>query len=277
MLGIAPLSELPLSDIGGGPASPDITLALSGQAVTCSAGTLGVGTSVALSGQAATVSAGTLTPSFGIALSGQALTASAGTLGVSTSLALSGQAATASAGTLGVSTSIVLAGSEATASAGVLVPELSLALLGQEVAASAGTIGAEIQEGQSVGASGGRWQFVRRRRRRFELPEEVEEAAEQVAEVAEQVLADVEDESALITALDALAAEMRQAVQRNKAVVERAAYQQLMAAVEAEQMRLQALEMARLEAHLEQRKRIKQQIDAEAAELLELLSVLDRI
>jgi hypothetical protein len=80
----------------------DVSVALSGQAVTVSAGTLAPSTTVAASGQAAIASAGTLTPSSSKALSGQLVNVSAGTLGVvgDVTVALTGQAVTVSAGTL---------------------------------------------------------------------------------------------------------------------------------------------------------------------------------
>lgn len=104
------------------------------------------------------------------------------------------------------------------------------------------------------------------RDRKKKLPVEVVAALEVAVE------ADGED---FVAALDALEAEMRAAVQRNRGLVERFAYQELVAAVEAEQVRLRAIEIAALERHLNERKRQKELIDAEAVELLELLSILD--
>lgn len=145
-------------------ASGDVTVALSGQAATASAGTLVPSSTVALSGQAATISAGTLTPTFPRALSGTAVTVSAGTLtpsstvplvgqavtvsagtitynaGSDITLALSGQAVAASAGTLTLSSTVPLSGSAATASAGTLVPTFPRALSGTAVTVSAGTV-----------------------------------------------------------------------------------------------------------------------------------------
>ena len=99
-------------------AGNDLNIALSGQEVTSSAGTLSVGTSIALSGQAATVSEGTLTPGLSFSLSGQAVTASAGTITYSANqdvtIALSGEAVTTYAGTISTS-----GGSTAVQSTGV--------------------------------------------------------------------------------------------------------------------------------------------------------------
>lgn len=125
---------------GGG----DVTVALSGQAATASAGTLVPSSSKALSGQAATISAGTLTPSISKALSGTAVTVSAGTLTPSRTVPLSGQAVTVSAGTItynaGSDITLALSGAEVTASAGTLVPSSSVSLAGSAVTASAGTV-----------------------------------------------------------------------------------------------------------------------------------------
>lgn len=85
-------------------AGADVSVALSGQAVTTSTGTLTLGIVVPMSGQAVTASAGTLTASgdsnVTVALSGQAVTASAGTLVPSHARALSGQSVTVSTGTV---------------------------------------------------------------------------------------------------------------------------------------------------------------------------------
>lgn len=131
---------VPVGAVGGG----DLTLALTGQGSTASAGSLALSRSSALGGQAAATSAGTLAPSRSVAASGQGVTASAGTLTGSRSASLSGQAATASAGTLAPSATVALSGQAVTASAGTITYNASgnvtLALTGQAVAASAGTL-----------------------------------------------------------------------------------------------------------------------------------------
>lgn len=125
---------------GGG----DVTLALPGQAVTASAGTLAPSASLALPGQAVTASAGTLVPSASIALPGQAVTASAGTITYTAdgniTVALSGQAVTASAGTLAPSRTIAQTGQAVTAIAGTVAPGLSKAATGTQITTSAGTL-----------------------------------------------------------------------------------------------------------------------------------------
>ena len=156
MLGTAPLSTVPLStNPTFGPGNPDVTLGLTGQAVVCSAGTLGVSRSTALSGQAATSSAGTIASARSVALSGQAVTASAGTLTQAHSLALSGQAATVSAGTIALARSVVLSGQAATGSAGTLTPSMALTLLGQAISGEAGTLVFSVGEDLDLRPGGG--------------------------------------------------------------------------------------------------------------------------
>lgn len=105
-------------------------------------------------------------------------------------------------------------------------------------------------------------------RKKKKLPEELIEAVEAVAEAAE-------DETGLVAALDALERDMAAAVQRNRGLVERFAYQELVAFLEAEQRRLRAIEIAALERHLAERKRLMEMVDAEAEELLALLQIID--
>lgn len=144
--------------------SPDVTAALTGSAVTVTAGTLTPATTVTLNGQAVTASAGTLTPSLSLALTGSAATVSAGTLTPTMALALSGAAATASAGTLTAAESLTLTGELVTVSAGTITAntgsDVSAALTGQAVTVSAGTLGVTADgsaalTGSAVAASAG--------------------------------------------------------------------------------------------------------------------------
>lgn len=140
---------------------PDITLSLSGQAVTASAGNLGIAVSNTLTGQSLTASAGALVPNFSIPLVGSSVTASAGTLTYSTSsnitLTLSGSSVTVSAGTLGVAISRSLSGSAVTASAGSLVPSLTLPLSGAAVTVSAGTLTYAPAAAATITVRAGSW------------------------------------------------------------------------------------------------------------------------
>jgi len=126
---------------------------------------------VSLSGQAVTASAGTLTHSKAVAASGQAVTASAGTLGETRTVALSGQAATVSAGTVAYNAdgniTVALSGSQITTSAGTLTLGIVVPMAGQAAAAGAGTVtystaGAVVVAltGQAVEASAGTMSYA---------------------------------------------------------------------------------------------------------------------
>lgn len=150
---------------GAGSGTTDVTVALTGSAVTSNAGTAVANVAQALSGSAVTTSAGTVTPVAGVtvALSGSAVTATAGTLSVAISNALSGSAVTTSAGTVTPSTGtfVALSGAAVTTSAGTLSVAVSCALSGSAVTASAGTV---TNPGQSiwtdVGVSAATWADV---------------------------------------------------------------------------------------------------------------------
>lgn len=130
---------------GGGGGS---TVALSGQSVSFSAGTLTPLTeySFTLSGQSGTFSGGTLTPSNDVelALSGQSASFASGTLSglVEYSIALSGSSASFSLGTLTPDTGVVIAlsGQSSTFSVGTLYSNLEVPLIGISSTFSLGTI-----------------------------------------------------------------------------------------------------------------------------------------
>jgi hypothetical protein len=143
---------------GGG----DVTVALTGQSLTASAGTLTVSNAVPLSGSALAASAGTLTASNSVALSGSSVTAAAGTLSPSLAVALSGLAASLSAGTLTVSVggdvSVALTGQSLAASAGTLTPSHSVPLSGSALAPAAGTLAPSLSaalSGSALAATAG--------------------------------------------------------------------------------------------------------------------------
>lgn len=124
----------------------DVTVALTGQSLASSLGTLTPNTDVALAGQSGALSTGTLTPSTGVALSGQGLTFSLGTLTPNTDVPLSGLVLTLSTGSLtasggdGGDVTIALTGSALTASLGTLTPNTSVPLAGSEIASSSSTL-----------------------------------------------------------------------------------------------------------------------------------------
>lgn len=135
-------------------AGGDVTVALTGQASTASAGSVVPSSTVATLGQAATASSGTVNPNAAVATSGQAASASAGTLAPTSSKALSGSAATVDAGTTVVSSAVPLSGQAVAASAGTITyaadGNVTVALSGAAVTASAGA----LLHSRSVGISG---------------------------------------------------------------------------------------------------------------------------
>lgn len=113
---------------GGG----NVTLALTGQSGTLTAGTLVQSTSAALTGQLATSSTGLLVPNFAVPLLGTVGTFTAGSVTVpgNVTIALTGQAAAFGIGAFGIVFSVPLVGQSGTGSAGILAPGASTALTG---------------------------------------------------------------------------------------------------------------------------------------------------
>lgn len=151
--------------VSPGTLTPANTQALAGTVVTASAGSLAVTASLALLGQAVTAAAGTPALSSTVALTGSAATVSAGTLTPVPTFALSGSAVTTSTGTLGVSSTLPLSGLSVEAQPGAITPniagDITIALVGQAVTVSAGTITAEVPAAPSEpqyarGGGGGR-------------------------------------------------------------------------------------------------------------------------
>jgi hypothetical protein len=142
--------------------SPDVTLALTGQAATAAAGSVGPAIAYTPTGQAATVAQGTATNAVSYAPTGQALTATTGSLAPSLTAALTGQSSTvaqgstpatvsytptgqaigAAQGTLGTSLARALSGQQASLAQGVLsVPgDVTIALTGQSIGVAQGTL-----------------------------------------------------------------------------------------------------------------------------------------
>lgn len=142
--------------------SPDVTLGLTGQALTGSAGTLPVSRTAALTGSAATASRGTVTPSASKAVAGQSSSTSAGVVAPSSAKALTGQSATAAQGsaTAAGSANANLSGASAAISQGTAKAAITVALTGQQVSAQSGNVGTSGNKtvalsGQAITASRG--------------------------------------------------------------------------------------------------------------------------
>jgi hypothetical protein len=128
----------------GGYSAADVVVALTGQALTITQGTLTPATAKALTGNALTFSQGTLTPALSVPLSGLAVTLSQGLLTPAISATLSGQAAAFALGTLTPDTSIALSGLQATFSQGTLTAQVggdvTVALSGQSLTFGQGAL-----------------------------------------------------------------------------------------------------------------------------------------
>ena len=116
----------------------DVTVSLSGSAVTASSGTLGYGWSRSATGQLATISAGAMSTSRTLAPTGAAATAQTGTLAANTSGGVTA----------------ALTGAEATSSAGTVSEGLSLALTGLQITATPGSVSASSSQGVTITLSG---------------------------------------------------------------------------------------------------------------------------
>lgn len=95
---------------------------------------------VALTGQTATFTAGTLIPNSALAINGQSASFTAGTLTANNAVALTANTATFTAGSMVISSSLAISGLTATFSSGTLLPSISLTLSGQTATFAAGTL-----------------------------------------------------------------------------------------------------------------------------------------
>lgn len=154
------------------PSSPDVTVALTGQSLTASGGSLAVtiapaltglslsaaqgsvaaANSKALTGQSLTAALGAITPANALGISGQASTLARGTIGPVTSRAITGQSGSIAQGSVSVSADVTVAltGQSLAAAAGSLTPATSKALTGQAITAAQGSTLAAL----SIGVSG---------------------------------------------------------------------------------------------------------------------------
>jgi hypothetical protein len=124
-------------------ASGDVSVGLTGSALSSTAGALGPAASKAVSGFALTGAQGALDPALSKGLTGSALSSLAGTLIPSFSLALTGQALAIVQGSVsaGGDLTLSLTGQALTLSSGTLSPATAGALVGSALAAAAGTAG----------------------------------------------------------------------------------------------------------------------------------------
>lgn len=127
------------STSSAGTVTPSASVALTGSTATGATGTMAGGQS--LTGASATAAPGTLTPTPQIPLSGISATSDSGALTPSLTVALAGETATGQTGNVGVSTpgGATLAGTQAIASDGTLTPSTTVALSGVSASGETGT------------------------------------------------------------------------------------------------------------------------------------------
>jgi hypothetical protein len=140
------LAETALALTGGaltvsqGSVAPQTSLALSGQSLSVAQGSVSGSVTIALTGQSLSVAQGTLTPGISEALSGQALTVAQGSVAPTTTPALSGQGLSVAGGSVTPATSPALVGQSASVAQGSVSPTSSVAITGQGITATVGTL-----------------------------------------------------------------------------------------------------------------------------------------
>lgn len=133
----------------------NVTVAITGQSATFTAGTMTPNSSVAITGQSATFTAGTFVPNSAVAITGQSASFTAGSMVISSALAISGLTATFSPGTLLPNISVALSGQTATFTAGTVTAtnNVTVSITGQTATFTAGTVSPAIDlpiAGQSI-------------------------------------------------------------------------------------------------------------------------------
>jgi hypothetical protein len=124
------------------PASPDVTVALTGVGATGAVGLLGVALAVGLSGAAGTGSVGSVTPAPSAALSSVSATGSVGSVTPSSTVPLTGVTGTGEVGsvTTGADVTAALTGVGGSGSVGSLVPSTTIAATGVGGTGSVGSV-----------------------------------------------------------------------------------------------------------------------------------------
>lgn len=142
-------------------ASSDVTVNLTGAAITAGQGSLIPGNAKTLIGQVTTLEQGLLSLSAALSLSGQEITVSQGDLSFTFSRTLTGQAITSGQGTLtysGGDVTVSLTGIEITTALGALLAANSVTMNGLEISSAQGSLSSAFGvsiTGQSLTASTG--------------------------------------------------------------------------------------------------------------------------
>ena len=126
------------------PSSSDVTVGITGQALSAAQGSLAPATDKALTGQAVSAAQGTVAfaedNDVTVALTGQSLSAAQGSLAPAIDLALTGQTLAAGQGSVIPVNSLALTGQSLTAAQGTLAPAFDKALSGQALTLAQGTL-----------------------------------------------------------------------------------------------------------------------------------------
>lgn len=147
-------TQLTLDPTGWG--STDVTVALTGQSLTNTIGSLLAATALALTGGALAGSQGSVAPQTSRAVSGQSLATAQGSSAASVTVALTGQSLSAAQGS--VVGGQVVTGQSASVAQGSTAPATSVALTGQSLTAARGSLApatAEALIGQSLASAQG--------------------------------------------------------------------------------------------------------------------------
>jgi hypothetical protein len=143
-LGFLPLGTNPLADVKTGAASPDLTISLTGFALTAAQGALAYAVAVPITGFASTAAQGTLTYSAGsnvtVALTGFALTATPGSIGYTVANPITGVAVTPATGSIAFGSALPITGFASTTAQGSLTYTVSNALTGVVASSAAGSV-----------------------------------------------------------------------------------------------------------------------------------------
>lgn len=123
---------------------PNVTIGLSGVAVSLAAGNLSPAHSKPITGGEATAAAGDVDASLSVSLPGQSITTEAGEVEPQTATTLTGAASGAQPGSLASAHTVVVNGAETEAEAGTVGPGHGLALQGEQAAGEIGNLAASF-------------------------------------------------------------------------------------------------------------------------------------
>lgn len=122
------------------PATPDVTVGLTGQSAGFSQGTVTLSSTVVATGQQSIATAGTVVASTQSALTGRSATTTAGAVFAASQIVVTGQAVTTAAGVVGPGNQLTLTGQSASSSTGSAAISSQVAITGLSASFTAGTV-----------------------------------------------------------------------------------------------------------------------------------------